>query len=337
LVPFLAGILSDRIGRRNTIFWTLLFVGISCLASAQAWNYGSLLAMRLLTGIGLGAILPVSSTLVSEFSPTRHRGAMSVVLPACWGLGGTAAALVGYSVVLHFGWRPDMLLGGLAFVLTPLIRIGLPESPRFLIGKGRTAEAEWEISRIQLQPDPVQIPVVEAVKPEPVVDGTQNGGILSPMFARITVALWVMWIALNFFYQGAFIWLPVLLAGAGATGGHSFLLTLVISLGMIPGTIIIGILADRASRKKLITISLALLAAGSFLFGLSQSDGWVLGVGFLLMVFNGMAWGLAYPFSAELYPTRMRGSATGWANGIGRLGGVLAPIVVGLVVQSGAA
>jgi putative MFS transporter len=112
---------------------------------------------------------------------------------------------------------------------------------------------------------------------------------------------------------------------------------LVISLGMIPGTIIIGILADRASRKKLITISLALLAAGSFLFGLSQSDGWVLGVGFLLMVFNGMAWGLAYPFSAELYPTRMRGSATGWANGIGRLGGVLAPIVVGLVVQSGAA
>jgi MFS transporter, putative metabolite:H+ symporter len=61
----------------------------------------------------------------------------------------------------------------------------------------------------------------------------------------------------------------------------------------------------------------------------------VLGMGFLLMVFNGMAWGLAYPFSAELYPTRMRGSATGWANGIGRIGGVLAPIVVGLVVQAG--
>ena len=96
-----------------------------------------------------------------------------------------------------------------------------------------------------------------------------------------------------------------------------------------------AILADRFSRRKLILLSLALLAGGSFLFGLSQSVSWVLGVGFLLMAFNGMAWALAYPFSAELYPTRMRGAATGWANGIGRIGGVLAPIVVGLVIQAG--
>ena len=95
----LAGILSDRLGRRNTLFYTLLFVGISFLLSAQAWNYGSLLSMRLLTGIGLGAILPVSSTLVTEFSPNRHRGAMSATLPGCWGLGGTAAASCG----LHCG------------------------------------------------------------------------------------------------------------------------------------------------------------------------------------------------------------------------------------------
>ena len=335
LGSILAGMLSDRIGRRSTVTWTLLYIGITCLASAQAWNYSSLLSMRFLTGIGLGAVLPVSSTLVSEFSPTRHRGAMSVTLPACWGLGGTAAALVGYTVVQHYGWRPAMLLGGVALLLVPLVRFGLPESARFLIGKGRLAEAEHGVERTHPTPDPKAAPLMEVPSAEPGEGEKQNGGLWSPYFARITLALWVMWIALNFFYQGAFIWLPVLLADAGATGGRSFLLTLVISLGQLPGTVIIAFLADRVSRRKLILLSLALLSAGSFLFGLSQADGWVLGMGFLLMVFNGMAWGLAYPFSAELYPTRMRGAATGWANGIGRIGGVLAPIVVGLVIQAG--
>jgi putative MFS transporter len=331
----LAGVLSDRLGRRNTLFYTLLFVGISFLLSAQAWNYGSLLSMRLLTGIGLGAILPVSSTLVTEFSPNRHRGAMSATLPGCWGLGGTAAALVGYTVVQHYGWRPAMWIGGVAFILTPLVRFGLPESLRFLLGKGHTADAESAIERIKPEPDQKAKPVIESPESETGANEPQNGGLWSPVFARITLALWVMWLALNFFYQGAFIWLPVLLAGAGGGGGRSFLLTLVISLGQLPGTVVMAILADRFSRRKLILLSLALLAGGSFLFGLSQSVGWVLGVGFLLMAFNGMAWALAYPFSAELYPTRMRGAATGWANGVGRIGGVLAPIAVGLVIQSG--
>lgn len=330
----MAGVLADRLGRRNTLFYTLLFVGIVFLLSAQAWNYGSLLVMRLLTGIGLGAILPVSSTLITEFSPTRHRGAMYASLPGCWGLGGTVAALVGYSVVLNHGWRPAMWIGGVAFILAPLVRFGLPESLRFLLGKGRQAGAEQAVERIQPEPDPKAKPVPEPSSVESGAEEAQNGGLWSPVFARITLALWVMWLALNFFYQGAFIWLPVLLAGAGG-GGRSFLLTLVISLGQIPGTVLMAFLADRFSRRKLILLSLALLAGGSFLFGLSQADGWVLGVGFLLMAFNGMAWALAYPFSAELYPTRMRGTATGWANGIGRIGGVLAPIAVGLVIQAG--
>lgn len=330
----MAGVLADRLGRRNTLFYTLLFVGIVFLLSAQAWNYGSLLVMRLLTGIGLGAILPVSSTLITEFSPTRHRGAMSASLPGCWGLGGTVAALVGYSVVLNHGWRPAMWIGGVAFILAPLVRFGLPESLRFLLGKGCQADADHAIERIQPEPDPKAKPVPEPSSVESGAEEAQNGGLWSPVFARITLALWVMWLALNFFYQGAFIWLPVLLAGAGG-GGRSFLLTLVISLGQIPGTVLMAFLADRFSRRKLILLSLALLAGGSFLFGLSQADGWVLGVGFLLMAFNGMAWALAYPFSAELYPTRMRGTATGWANGIGRIGGVLAPIAVGLVIQAG--
>ncbi len=329
------GILSDKFGRRNMLALTLVFLGVAFITSSFAWNYPSLLVLRFLTGLGLGAILPVSSTLIAEFSPSKNRGAMSVTMNACWGVGGTFAALAGYSLVLNQGWRPALLIGGTALIISPLVRLLLPESMRFLLGKGKWKEAEGEFLRVHRQlTGESQAICLECYQPVDIVIG-KNRGIWSRSFARITFALWVLWIALNFFYQGAFVWLPTLLTGTQFSEGRSFLLTILISLGQIPGTLIAAFLADRMSRRKLLFISLALLTAGSLLFGLSQKDAWVLILGFLLMVFNGMAWGMAYPFSSELFPTRMRGTATGWATGIGRLGGVAAPLMVSWVTLAG--
>jgi MFS transporter, putative metabolite:H+ symporter len=330
-----SGSLSDHFGRRNTLAWGLLYLGIIFLVSAQAWNYNSLLVLRLLTGMGLGSILPVSSTLVTEFSPSKYRGAMVVLLNACFGLGGTMAALAGYGIILKYGWRPAMLIGGLALIISPLVRLMLPESMRFLLGKGKVAEAQKEFSRVHLLPGVSPASTITAIQSPLVSTDKQSRGIWSERYARITFPLWFLWIAMNFLYQGAFIWLPTLLASTQNSDSHSFLLTMLISFGQLPGTLIVAYLADRMSRKRLMIASLALLCGVTFLFGVSQKDVWVLITGFLLMVFNGMAWGMAYPFSSELYPTRMRGSATGWATGIGRLGGVVAPIIVGWVIQAG--
>lgn len=332
----LAGKVSDHLGRRNTLSFSLLYLGFVFILSANAWSFNALLILRLLTGIGLGAILPVSSTYIIEFSPVRHRGTMSVLMNACWGLGGTLAALVGYSLVLQFGWRLALWLGSVALLLSPLVRFILPESIRFLLEKGQVEQAQKEITRLHLKTaSPTNLPVVP-IHHSSDPNEPAGGGIWSPTYSRITFSLWLMWIALNFLYQGAFIWLPTLLASTRVSENHSFLLTLIISLGQLPGTLIIAYLADRLSRRKLVILSLGLLSAAAFLFGFSQEDLWVMGMGFLLMVFNGMAWGMAYPFSSELYPTRMRGSATGWANGIGRLGGVIAPLAVGWAAQAGA-
>ncbi len=111
-----------------------------------------------------------------------------------------------------------------------------------------------------------------------------------------------------------------MLASTHITEGRSFLLTLLISIGQIPGSLIVAFLVDRTRRRGLLLISLALLTAATFLLGLSQNDTWILVTGFLLMIFNGMAWGMAFSVSSELYPTRIRGAATVWATGVGRLG-----------------
>lgn len=330
----IGGTLADRIGRRRTLVWALFISGIFFLVSSAAWNFSSLLILRLLTGMGLGAIIPIVSTMITEFSPSKVRGTLSVLINGCWGLGGTLAALVGYKVVLVYGWRLAMLLGCTAFILSILVRIMLPESMRYLIAKGRLEEAKKQFEKINLEKsdNPVAVDSLPATVVEQKVS---SGGIWSPSFARITGSLWFMWIALNFLYQGVLVWMPTLLASTHITEGRSFLLTMLISLGQIPGTLIVAFLVDRTRRGKLLIVSLVLLTLATLLLGVSQNDIWILTTGFLLMIFNGMTWGMAYSVSSELYPTRMRGAATGWAAGVGRLGGVPAPIVVALIMQQG--
>lgn len=328
----IGGYLSDRFGRKRTLVFNMLYLGILFVTSSLSGSYLTLLVFRFFTGMGLGAILPAGGTLVAEFSPSRYRGVMVVLMNAFWGLGGTVASLIGYTLVLQSGWRPALLFGGLSILSGLLIQFLLPESVRYLLGKGKDAEAEREADRVSLE-----FPYTEDMlyNAQPVTPPQRNlGGIWSAPYARITVSLWVMWISLNFLYQGVFIWMPTLLAGAGGYD-RSYLLTLIISLGQIPGTILVAYLADRFSRRKLVILSLGLLGGAAILFGFGDSTGWVVAIGFLLMVFNGMAWGLAHPFSSELYPTQIRGQATGWATGIGRLGGVIAPILIAWVIQAG--
>lgn len=329
-----AGTLSDRYGRRTMLTWIMIYLGMMFILSAGAGSFAVLLILRFFTGMGLGAVLPTGGTLVAEFSPARLRGTLLVLLNGFWGLGGTLAALVGYFLVLHMGWRLAMLFGGLAIISGVLIHWLLPESLRFLLSKGLIDKAQKESNRIDSIEDskplnqPHQPATSQQTSPTPE-------GIWSQRFARITLSLWVLWISLNFLYQGVFVWLPTLLVGENSSINRSFLLTLFISLGQIPGTILVAYLADRLSRRRLIILSLGLLGLSAILFSLSGATSWILTIGFLLMVFNGMAWGLAHPFSSELYPTSIRGTATGWATGIGRLGGVVAPMVVAWIIQAG--
>ncbi len=327
------GSLSDRFGRRKMLMLTMFYLGIMFFFNAITNTYQQLLALRFFTGIGLGAIIPIAGTFVAEFCPTRHRGTLLVLLNGFWGLGGTLAALVGYSLILHYGWRPSMFFGMLTIISGILVRWQLPESLRYLIGKGEIDQAQKEADRVRLVEGdhaPVQAEVIPY--PQPSKD-TSSNGIWSKRFAKTTFSIWVLWFSLNFLYQGIFIWLPTLLAGDTSAISRSFLLTLFISLGQIPGTLLVAYVADKFSRKKLIIFSLGLLGVAAIIFSLSTQTAWVLIFGFMLMIFNGMAWGLAHPFSAELYPTSIRGSATGWGTGVGRLGGVLAPMVVAWIIQ----
>jgi putative MFS transporter len=334
LGAILAGSLSDRIGRRTTLALDMLWLGLFSALSSLASSYPVLLGLRFLAGLGLGAVLPVASTLVSEYSPVRYRGAMLTLLNAFWGLGGGLAALVGYLLVGEYGWRPALLFTGLAVLSAPLVWWLLPESMRFLIGRGRLEDALATAHHIQVPLDPQHSlnPPTVPVRPPPA--RAREWPWSHPYLGR-TASLWLLWFALNFTFQGVFVWLPSLLMAAGNSLAQSSLFSIFINLGQVPGTLLAAFLADRFNRRGTLAAFLVFWAGALVTFGFSAGSAAILIWGFLLASGNGASWGLAYPLTTEFYPTRMRGAATGWATGFGRAGGILAPLVVGYLIQTG--
>nr|WP_225215264.1 MFS transporter [Cellulomonas avistercoris] len=145
------GLLADRIGRRQVFALTLLVYGVATGASAFAGGVAVLMVLRFVVGLGLGAELPVASTLVSEFAPPRIRGRAVVVLESFWAVGWILAAVIGYLVVPSGddGWRWALALGALPALYSVVVRRGLPESVRFLQARGRHAEAERVVADLE--------------------------------------------------------------------------------------------------------------------------------------------------------------------------------------------
>ncbi len=340
----LAGPLSDKLGRRGVYQITLLVYSIFTGLSALAFNQLSLMIIRFLAGLGLGGELPVASTLISEFAPAKKRGLMMVLLESFWGYGAVLAALIGYLVIPRFGWQVAFLIGALPALYVFVLRRALPESPRFLLGQGREAEAVAIIDRVvkesgQSESEASAAPE-EQVAPNPFQPERKIGlkDLFGPLYRRRTIMLWLLWFAMVFSYYGIFTWLPSLLRGKGFSLEEAFLLNLLISLAQIPGYFTAAFLVERWGRKPTLVVFLVCCAVVAFFFGSTGLSGTVtvapiLFWGGLTAFFNLGAWGIVYTYTPEQYPTAARGTGSGFATAFGRFGGVLAPLVVGSLLD----
>lgn len=328
----LGGLIADRLGRRNVFAVTLLVYGLATGASALAGTVAVLIALRFVVGLGLGAELPVASTLVSEFAPPRIRGRVIVILESFWAVGWTAAAVIGYLVVplSDDGWRWALLIGAAPAVYSALIRFGLPESVRFLESRGRFAEADATVRRFE-EAAGVQAPAASTEPSAPSAPAAQKqrvSDLLSSANRARTVALWLVWFCVNFSYYGAFIWLPTILVASGFSLIRSFEYTLIITLAQLPGYAVSAWLIEKWGRRRTLATFLIGSAASAVLFGLAGDASQVIAAGMLLSFFNLGAWGALYAVTPELYPTRLRATGAGWAAGVGRVASILAPLAV---------
>ena len=332
----LAGTLADRIGRKKVFSITVLLYSLSTGMCALSWSYESLLFFRFLVGFGLGGELPVAATLMSEYAPSHLRGRFIVLLESFWALGWLVAACIAYLLIPMFGWKIAFVIGTLPALYVFLIRLHMPESVRYLLSKNRVEEAKDIILSLEKKLSVVSQPFEGELTP------VEKGQVKeeTPRFTKLwnrqfrmrTLMLWLAWFGIVFSYYGIFMWLPSIVFAQGFAVVKTFEYVLIMTLAQLPGYFAAADLVDVIGRKY--TLSLFLLMSGvcSFFFGNASSSETLLAWGAAMSFFNLGAWGVIYTYTPEQYPTSMRALGSGWAAGFGRIGGMLAPMLVGVMI-----
>ncbi|WP_405113430.1 MFS transporter [Paenibacillus sp. FSL K6-1217] len=299
-----AGIMADRFGRKSVLLWTLLIFSVASGLSAFAAGYAVLCVLRFIAGFGLGGELPVASTLVSESMPVKDRGRAVVLLESFWALGWILSALIAYFVIPDYGWRVAFAIGAVPALYALYLRKAIDDSPKF----------------------------AEIKKAPPVPLKKRVAAVWSAEHRRSTIMLWILWFTVVFSYYGMFLWLPTVMVLKGFSLVKSFEYVLIMTLAQLPGYFTAAYFIEKYGRKFVLVIYLLLTAVSAAWFGNSTTEGMLMAAGICLSFFNLGAWGGMYAYTPELYPTAIRSTGAGLATSFGRIGGIIAPTLVGLMV-----
>jgi putative MFS transporter len=335
----LAGVAADRWGRRAVFQSTLLIYSIMSFFCALSPNVTFMAAFRFLVGVGLGGELPVVASLLSEFVPKRHREQYIIYLESFWAFGWFVAALVAFLLIPKYGWQAGFIVGVFPALYIWIIRRNLPESPRWYESKGRFEEAEATMQKLERESERV---TQTRLEPMPAFSksnlANQNPSAFRDLwrkpYVRNTVMLWIVWFCLIFGYYGIFVWLPTMLVKSGYSLVSSFRYVVFITAAQIPGYYSAAKLVKRFECKTVISVYLTASAIAAYLFGHASDTYQILLWACLMSFFNLGAWGAVYAYTPALYPTRIRATGAGWATAFGRIGGILAPSIVGLLLGS---
>jgi putative MFS transporter len=337
-----AGRLADRYGRRTVFTVTLIVFSIGSALSALAPTYETLLAARVIAGLGLGGELPVVATLVSELSPRAQRGRMIVLLESFWAYGTILAGIVAITVVANYGWRWGFAVGALPALYVAYLRRALPESPRFLAEKGRAPEADAVVRRVERAGGGALLTLAPAIAPTRA-GRTRMAELWTGRYARRTAMLWILWFGVVLTYYAMFLWIPSLLVARGfdaARPGQANMLFFLSTLAQVPGYFSAAWLVERWGRKPTLVVFLLGTAVSAFMFGnigagtdVAHANLVLLWLS-LLSFFNLGAWGVVYTYTPELYPTSIRATGAGVAAAVGRVGGIVGPYLTPLLVTA---
>ena len=336
LGAILAGTLADRIGRKRVFAITVLLYSLSTGMCALAWSYESLMVFRFLVGFGLGGELPVAATLMSEYAPAHLRGRFIVLLESFWGVGWLVAACIAYLLIPAFGWKAAFVIGTLPALYVFLIRLHMPESIRYLIYKNPIQEAKDIILDLEKKLHVVSRPFAESLSPMEMQQDSGKKMNFSVLWSREyrtrTIMLWLAWFGIVYSYYGIFMWLPSLVFAQGFAVVKTFEYVLIMTLAQLPGYYAAAWLVDIIGRRYTLSLFLLLSGVCSYFFGNAADTTALLLWGSAMSFFNLGAWGVIYTYTPEQYPTAIRALGSGWAAGFGRIGGMLAPMLVGVMI-----
>ena len=329
-----AGPIGDRVGRKPLLLTSVAIFGIASLLSAFSPSLLVLSVLRFFTGLGIGGAFPGAATLTGDYAPQRLRATMIMASFTGAPLGGFVGGQIVAALLPHFGWPVIFVLGGVfPLLLVPVLALWLPESPRFLARRANLSPRQSALlERLDIAAGQREPHAVDVARENPIKMLFSRG------YALQTVLLWVIFFCslMNLFLFG--YWMPEVLHLIGMTPAGAVFASSLRDLGAIFAVLYLGLLIDRVGPER----SLALhYAIGALFIGLislvAMPYGGLLTVIFFCgMTIIGSQTG-ANATCGKLYPARMRTSGLGWALGVGRLGGIAAPVLGGYLLSLGMA
>ncbi|BEU27923.1 MFS transporter [Paraburkholderia sp. 22B1P] len=333
------GFLADRFGRRAIFTWSLLwYVAANTVMAFQDTATG-LNLWRFISGMGIGVELITIGTYMSELAPKHLRGRAFAI---CQTIGFSAVPVVAFLSWLLVpkapfgvdGWRWVVLLGGISALFVWYFRRNLPESPRWLAGKGRLREADEILARLEEKVAQQHgQPLPEPGPSEPVPRKAGFADMWKPPYRKRTVMLIIFHIFQTVGFFGFANWVPTLLVKQGITVTSSLLYTTVIGLAAPLGPLLGYWIADRFERKHVIVCMAALNIVAGLLFSQAASAVAIVILGVLLTLAGNIISFTYHAYQQELYPTAIRARAVGFVYSWSRLSAVFSSFVIAFTLK----
>jgi MFS transporter, putative metabolite:H+ symporter len=338
LGALLLGRFADRFGRRGAFLLNLGIYAVFSFLGAFSINALWLMGTRFLAGIGLGAEPPLADTYLTDLLPARRRGRFIAWAYTLSFVGVPVVGFLGHFIAEETvfgtaGWRWMFVIGALGAGAVFLLRRGLPESPRWLESVGRTEEADRIVSRMEDEARADGHPVSD-VAPEPAAPAAtpkKDGSLrelVHPPYGRRTLMMVIFQIFQTTGYYGFGTMVPLVLAAKGYPVSESLLFTALTFLGYPVGSALSLPLVERFERKFLVIGSVIGMAVFGLAFGFSSSMGLILTFGFLYTAISNVFSNSYHIYQAEIFPTRLRGTAASGTYSVSRLATAAMPFVL---------
>lgn len=327
---FIFAPLADKVGRKNVIISCVVifssFTGLIAFSNGPT-EFG---IYRFIAGLGLGGAFPVTVALVTEYAPRVMKNRLVTLMLCGYGVGGILASGLAIYLIPAAGWKAMFLVGALPLLAVPFLYKHLPESLGFLMAQKNEREIGDILARINPSYTPSDGDVYDISVP------TKKGIPVTKLFENgRTISTFLFWF--NFFLcllitYGLGTWLPKLMSEAGYAFGSSLSFLLVLNVGGIAGSLIGGWWADRWSTKNVLTLFFIFNAISLTIMGLQPN----VSILYILVAIAGAtsigSQIVLYSFASQFYPTEVRSTGVGWSSGVGRIGGIIGPVVGGALL-----
>jgi putative MFS transporter len=331
--------LAEKVGRIRGTTAAIAIMSIMSFGCAMAGNFPALLTCRLVQGIGVGGEMPVAATYINELSRAHGRGRFFLLYEMIFPLGLMATGQIGAWLVPAFGWKFIFLFGGIPGLLITFLVARLPESPRWLISKGRIREAEAIVEQIEASTER-RVPAATTSATASTMSLTQRGRwseLLSKIYRGRTLIVWTLWACAFFIANSLNNWMPSLYNTVYHLSlRQSLRAASMTNVAQVAVLFVCAFSIDRIGRRKW-TVAAFVLGGGMLaLLGIMGAQN-VLSV----MILGTLGYGIIgsinavlYLYTPEIYPTRMRAIGTGLATSWLRIASAVGPALVGFMVDA---